>query len=512
MLGLETSLLEEMLLAFADRYFVVTRDGTYLSVFSSPEGKSAFLRNPDHLVGTKIVDALPASLAHEFMRLIEAACVTRERQSFEYSVHLKKMGEQFFEARISMVSEDQIVMVIRNITRRMNALNREMFISNATQLLNSSLDYHKTLRSLLNLMVPDLSDYAVIRILDETGKISKVDVKTSYPEKEGVLNELIARYSWDQRVLHPGAKAVQERETIVTRYLTDEDFRKIAKDEEHFKLLKRLDPVSSVAVPLILGDRVLGSFQVSSLSEERIYSAEDVLFVEKLARVAVLAIERAITHQEAVRAGQLSGEVLKITSQGLLGPSEKIDSELDQVFSMISQVEDQKLRKMIYKSLKSISRANEEIESKLDDLNESNKFWSARKTNERNPHQFQVLLEEALSYSRMPLGEKSIQIETDFPKGIASIFCNSEDVIAILREWLTGLIAAMPQRGLLKLSLKQVGREVILTLATPKSAVLHSEFEQLKTKFGSLGGRIEEKSEPPNTSLSLFVFPAFNPS
>jgi hypothetical protein len=512
MLGLDRKLLEEMLLVFADRYFVVTRDGTYLSVFSGPEGKSSFLRDPETLVGTKIVDALPAHLANEFMRLIEVACVTREKQSFEYSVHLKKIGEQFFEARISMVSEGQIIIVIRNITRRMNALNRERFVSNATLLLNSSLDYHKTLRSLLNLMVPDLGDYAVIRILDETGKINKIDVKTSYPEKEAVLNELIARYSWDQRVLHPGAKVVRDRKTIVTRYHTDEDFRKIAKDEDHFKLLKRLDPVSSVAVPLILGDRVLGSIQVSSLSEERIYSDDDVLFVEKLARVAVLAIERVLSHQEAVRAGQLSEEILKITSQGLLEPCEKIDSEIDLVFSMISQVEDQKLRKMIYKSLKSISRANEEIESKLDDLTESNKFWSTRKTNERNPHQFQVLLEEALSYSRVALGEKSIRIETDFPKNAASIFCNSEDVITILREWLTGLIAAMPQRGLLKLSLKEVGCEVILTLATPKSAVLHSEFEQLKTKFGSLGGRIEEKSQAPNTSLSVFILPAFNPS
>jgi hypothetical protein len=509
---IENRLLEQMLLAFSDRYVVADREDRYTYAFSNSEGRATFFSEPEEFMGKKIGHGMPSEIKDKFVKAVAQARATGNQQSLEYSFQVKDLGEQFFETRVTTTPEDEVILVSRNITRRVQALRRENFIRNSTQILNSSLDYHQTLRALLDVMAIGLGEIIVVRILNEEGRVDAIEFKCSDPEKDVLTSEVIARYGWSDKNQHVGTKAMRSKKATLNRVTGEEYFRNVAQDEEHLKLLMRLGTVSSMAVPLTYGDRILGSLAVMSLKKERHYDESDLSLVEEVARHASVAIDRALAHQRAIKAIQVSEEMMRITSQGIAGPSQKVGHEVGQIISVVSQIEDPNLRRLISKSAKAILRSNEEVEAKLEELKEASSFWLSRKVLESSPHQLQVLLKDAITSCRREADGRSISLEMNFKKDMASILCDAEGLTVVFREWILGLIQVTQRNGVLKFDLAQVDRDVVLTLLRPQYKELGSGFDLLKSRMESLGGRIAEEDPKLGTSVTQFTFTAFNPS
>jgi signal transduction histidine kinase len=512
MLDIENRLLEQMLLVFADRYVVLDEENRYLYAFSNPDGHASFLVEPADLIGKKLGYKLSSELKDLLEKAIDRARETGKQQTVEYSYQLKDLGEQFFETKVQPTSDNRIILVARTITRRVLALRRENFIRNSTQVLNSSLDYRQTLRALLDVLATGLGDIVVVRILNEEGRVGAIEFKCCIPEKDALASEVVTRYGWNQGNQHVGAKTVRSKKAALNRVTAEDYFRSIAEDEEHLKLLLRLGTVSSMAVPMTYGERILGSLAVMSLNKDRHYDETDLSIFEEIAKHASVAMDRALAHERAIKAVQVSEEVMKITSQGIAGPSKKIGHEVEQVLSVISRIEDPNLRRQISKSVKTILRSNEEIEAKLEELKEAGNFWLSRKILESAPHHLKTLLEQVISSCARQAEDRSIRFETKFAKDVASILCDPEGLTSILREWIFNLIKVTQRNGTIKLDVTQDQCDVVLSISRPQHEELGPEFDPLKTKIEAMGGRIIEEAQKPATPVTLFKFSVFNPS
>jgi len=64
------------------------------------------------------------------------------------------------------------------------------FLAEASKIFISSLDYQKTLPCVANLLVPELSDWCVIDLLREGGRLSHVVISHDDPRKIEYANEL----------------------------------------------------------------------------------------------------------------------------------------------------------------------------------------------------------------------------------------------------------------------------------------------------------------------------------
>lgn len=121
---LETALRESeatnqaVLEAIPDLLLKMHRDGTYLQVHKS---SGVHLINSDRLqVGNNIWDILPEAMVVERMGYIQQALDTNRLQVYEYEFTLA--GETFYEeARIVPLSQDEVLLLVRDITQRKGA-------------------------------------------------------------------------------------------------------------------------------------------------------------------------------------------------------------------------------------------------------------------------------------------------------------------------------------------------------------------------------------------------------
>jgi PAS domain S-box-containing protein len=104
--------------ALPDMVFRLDRQGTFIS-FKAPRGLETFVP-PEHFMGRRIVEVMPAIIHEKAMLAIERTLWTGEVQIFEYQLDQKgQLGD--FEARLVASGKDEVIALVRDITTRKRA-------------------------------------------------------------------------------------------------------------------------------------------------------------------------------------------------------------------------------------------------------------------------------------------------------------------------------------------------------------------------------------------------------
>jgi two-component system cell cycle sensor histidine kinase/response regulator CckA len=101
--------------AFPDIFFLLDAAGTILDYKGGSE--TDFLLPPQQLVGKRIQDIPLGDVGRQFESAIQAVRENQRLVSLEYSLAVPRQ-EDFYEARLMPLHESQILVIVRNITRR----------------------------------------------------------------------------------------------------------------------------------------------------------------------------------------------------------------------------------------------------------------------------------------------------------------------------------------------------------------------------------------------------------
>jgi PAS domain S-box-containing protein len=194
----------------------------------------------------------------------------------------------------------RIVGVTEDITERREREEAQHFLTEASRVLASSLDYEETLRRVARLAVPRVADWCAIDMWEDGG-IRRLAVAHADPAKAPLAQELGERYPPDPDSPVGIGKALRTGEAELVPEVTDELLRSLAVDEEHLRLLAQLGMRSGMLVPLKTRDRVLGSVVFIAAESGRCYGPDDLEFATALADRAALAIENALLFTETRR-------------------------------------------------------------------------------------------------------------------------------------------------------------------------------------------------------------------
>jgi PAS domain S-box-containing protein len=107
-----------ILSAVPDIIFQISRDGTYLGFYAN-RSTDLFLL-PEKFVGKKIVEVMPSDLAELSMHHIARALDSGVTQVFEYVLPMPD-GVRHFEARLVASGTDEVLTIIRDISKRRRA-------------------------------------------------------------------------------------------------------------------------------------------------------------------------------------------------------------------------------------------------------------------------------------------------------------------------------------------------------------------------------------------------------
>jgi PAS domain S-box-containing protein len=181
------------------------------------------------------------------------------------------------------------------------ASRRLEFLSEASELLGSTLDYATALSGLVELVVPSLADWCVVDMLRD-GVLERVAVAHPDPKLAAAAYEFQERFPQAPDSPHGPARAIATGKPELIREVTDEHLQEAAGgDEPLLAALRAIGMTSLICAPLVARGRVLGAITLLSDREDRRYSEADLVIAEELGRRAAVAVDNALLFAEAER-------------------------------------------------------------------------------------------------------------------------------------------------------------------------------------------------------------------
>lgn len=173
------------------------------------------------------------------------------------------------------------------------AQRRQAFLLEASEALLTADGYAETLQRLGAVAVPALGDICLIDVADRRHGLVRMVARHADPARQHLVDELARRYPPDPAGLHPAAEAIRSARASWSASMTEEFLRTTTQDQRHFELVRELGFVSYMTVPLVAGDRALGSITIVSVDERRRFEADDLALAEELGRRVSLVVAKA---------------------------------------------------------------------------------------------------------------------------------------------------------------------------------------------------------------------------
>ena len=213
-----------------------------------------------------------------------------------------------------------IQVVASDITERRRIEQGQRLLAEAGALLNSSLDYQETLRSITKLAVPAVADWCLVDLTDEQGGFTRIAASSADPEDAELARRLLRYYApRPEGTVGDSATMLRARAELVTE-IDDSMLAAGARDAEHLEMARAMRLTSYVSVPLVARGRTLGVMTLGLGKSARRFTPADLPLAEELARRAALAVDNARLYREAHEANRAKSQFLTTMSHELRTP------------------------------------------------------------------------------------------------------------------------------------------------------------------------------------------------
>ena len=169
------------------------------------------------------------------------------------------------------------------------------FLSEAGELLSSSLDSQTTLARLTRLIVPRLADYCVVHLdgyIAEELPLAHVDAG-----KLELLRDILR--GSPEEGSHSHRQVVRTGKSLLLESVSDDFLESAAGTPARLSLMRRIAPCSLLVVPLQVKTSTFGSITFGCSDSGRHYGPSDLLLAEDLTRRAATAIDHAMLYELA---------------------------------------------------------------------------------------------------------------------------------------------------------------------------------------------------------------------
>jgi PAS domain S-box-containing protein len=193
------------------------------------------------------------------------------------------------------------VNVFENITEVKRAELAESFMAEASRVLASSMDYTQTLQRVTRLAVPQIADWCAVDLVNEQGRIERVAVHHSDPEKVALAERLDRSYrpTLDEPAGVP--EVIRSGRALIVTDIQPDALAAYARDAGHLELLSAIDATAVIIVPMAGATETIGAITLVSSGGGRRLAAADLALAERLGRRAGTAVENARLYTERTR-------------------------------------------------------------------------------------------------------------------------------------------------------------------------------------------------------------------
>jgi PAS domain S-box-containing protein len=228
------------------------------------------------------------------------------------------------------------------------AESHSRFLSEASAVLASSLDYEATLRNVARLAVPALADWCMVDLEQPAGSFKRVEAVCSKPEDAELAQQML-RFSLSREgnPRHPAIRALVDGRSALVENIDPEQYHAFALSPAHEQVLAATRMRSIISAPLRVHGRTLGVLSFFTSHSGRHFTAAERGLLEDLAQRAALSVENARLYREAQEAVRLRDEFLSIASHELKTPLTPLSLKLQMLMREVRRQPDSPFRKAV---------------------------------------------------------------------------------------------------------------------------------------------------------------------
>ena len=341
------------------------------------------------------------------------------------------------------------------------ARRRLELLAKAGSVLSRSLEPDATLQAIASIVVPEVSDWCRVDLIDGNGDMRRAVTHHSDPEKARAGAELAARLKVPAE--SRGSMAWVARNGVP--YLEDLDQPK-GESDRHPELMTFAEGIgmrSYYMVPLVARGRTLGALGALQAESGRKFTPDDCALVAELAQRAALALDNARSYaeaeaalKEAELANRSKDEFLAMLGHELRNPLAPIVTALH-VMRMRGGDSGGDERRIIERQVAHLSRL-------VDDLLDVSRITKGKIQLERELVNMQAVVARALELTQPALDRRAHPVDVHLPA--EPIFVSGDPVrlAQIVCNLLTNAAKFTPSEGRIELRLAQGDGEVTVAV------------------------------------------------
>ncbi len=371
------------------------------------------------------------------------------------------------------------------------AHSRLSFLSEASRVLGSSLDYEATLGNLARLVVPQFGDFCVVDLAEDGERIRRVAVADIDPKREELVWRIARQHPLSVHSPPSYARVFSTGESEWLPEVTDEMCLALPQDVAP-DVMRSLKFRSFMCVPLPIHGQILGSISIARSTPGSSYSSVDLTLAEDLARRAGLAVDHARLYRASQETNRVKDEFLATLSHELRSP---LSSAL-----LCAQM----LRRGILDQEKT-ARALETIERKInlevrlvDDLIDIARINAGKISLEMKRVPLAAVVDAAVEGAFPAAGVQGVRLRFTPHEIGASVHGDEARLQQVMDNLLSNAIKFTPKGGSIDVELQQVGADARITVRDTgigiSAKVLPEVFDRFRQadtsstrKYGGLG-------------------------
>ncbi len=196
----------------------------------------------------------------------------------------------------------------------------QKILIDASDALSMTLDSETILQNLARALVPRLSDWCVIDVIEGQREIKRLAIAHFDESKEKWAKRFHGMYPPNPDAPRGIFAAIKSREAKLYPYIPESQLEEEARDDMHLRLLREFKVCSAMIVPLMSRSRVIGTITFANAESGRRFDARDLKFAKEIARRAALAADNARLYEDVRNANQLKDNFLATLSHELRTP------------------------------------------------------------------------------------------------------------------------------------------------------------------------------------------------
>jgi len=142
--------------------------------------------------------------------------------------------------------------IARDITERKRLQRNLQFLSDASKVLSSSLDYKTTLQTIARLAVSQIADWCAIEMLAEDGSIEQLVVAHVDPQKVQWAWELRKKYPITMDAAYGIPQVLRTGVSEFVPFISEDMLVAAALDDEQLALVRKVGFTSGMTIPIVI--------------------------------------------------------------------------------------------------------------------------------------------------------------------------------------------------------------------------------------------------------------------